>query len=163
MLRSFDCVTVSGTELVEIWKEVNYAAGTRNLDHPSFIPVIEDDINRYNHWVSSNKYVPFHKWLVWKIKIGTDNYGNLPENKVYKNKIGHCWAPCPYSIQSDDIRTRIMLGIDELDPLPVKNDHTIEGKAYYLISTSRGSVWGFECQYPGCTYYTLYGKKYFYK
>jgi hypothetical protein len=162
-MHSHNCISVSGTTNQEIWKEVRYSLGQRFLDDPDYLPLMLGDIDKYNNWVSSNGYVPFDKWLYWFIKVGTDRYGNLPKNKVHDNKVGHCWAPCPYSTQSSDLRTKHLLGLSETDPIPTKVDHENSGVVYYMKSTVRGSVWGFECTYIGCTYFILNGKKYFYR
>jgi len=155
------CITVSGTTNEEIWKEIRSLVGGTNVGTDSEV-LMNSEINDYNLWVADNWPVSFDKWLIWRIRIGTTSYGNLPRDKKHDDKVGHCYAPCPYSIQSTDLRTRHLLNLTEIEALPTKVDHEIAGTTYYMKTSSRGSKWGFECTYIGCTHYILYGKKYFY-
>ena len=120
------------------------------------------EIAEYEDWVLVNKEIPFDKWLLWKRRIGTSEYGNLPLDKKHFNKVGHCYAPCPYSSQSGDIRTRHLLGLSDADALPTKVDHSIGNVIYYMKTASIGSKWGYVCTYPGCPYYLSTGKHYFF-
>lgn len=100
----------------------------------------------------------------WKYLYGTDAYGNLPQHKKDQH-VGHCYAPCPYSTQSDTQRSFHMLGNDF--DLSTRYNHTgPDGTIYYMEVTSKGSKWGFECTFSGCPYLILpenvEGKKYFY-
>lgn len=161
------CITVSGTTNEEQWIEIRDVLGPTPGDQPNLTTVsgnlMEADIAAYDSWVASYGLVPFDKWLIWKIRIGTDRYGNLPADKRHDgDKVGHCWAPCPYSTQSSEIRTRHLLGLGSNDPLPVKVDHEAGGITYYMQTTSRGNRWGFACPHIGCTYFILTGEKYFY-
>jgi hypothetical protein len=97
----------------------------------------------------------------WEYIYGTDAYGNLPQYKKDQH-VGHCWHPCPYSLQADDNRVRIMLGLSDTDPLPDRNSHFDGNKIHYMKTESRGSKWGFECTYDNCSYYTTNGRRYFY-
>jgi len=104
----------------------------------------------------------------WEQLYGTTTYGNLPQHKKHFH-VGHCWAPCPYDIECNEVRTRNMLDLTERDedgeyiyPLPTRTTHSgIDNKHYYMKTHSRG-VWGFECTYSGCPYYLAHGKRYFY-
>jgi len=156
------CITVSGTTNEEMWKEICSVLGPTNVDDPSVVPLMNSDIAAYDAWVVIYGVVPFDKWLIWKYRIGTDRFGNLPENKKNVDKVGHSWCTCPYSNQSTDLRTRHLLGLGDSDPLPTKIDHTISNTTYYMRTVSRGARWGYECSYPGCTYFILNGEKYFY-
>lgn len=97
----------------------------------------------------------------WKAKVGTEFTGNLPEYKKNQH-IGHCWAPCPYSTQADDVRTRLQLSLSDVDPLPLKVYHETEGKEHYM-ETNHSGGWGYRCTYSGCTHYINTGKQYFYR
>lgn len=120
----------------------------------------------------------------WSEIYGSSLPGNLPQNKV-SDHIGHSWLPCPYSTQAvwtesgdwtaeftasyEDlygiidryhyIKTR--LGITDYADIPVLVDHTFNNKVVYLRNAYKG-VWGFECVFPGCTYYLNNNKRYFY-
>lgn len=113
----------------------------------------------------------------WEELYGTDLEGNLPQH--LKTHIGNCWKPCPYSTQavgdfsdpkwesyetlygSIDIYlySKAMLGVDIV---PTLVDHTLpNGKVVYLKYAYRG-VWGFECTFPGCTFFVENNRRYFY-
>ena len=99
---------------------------------------------------------------VWRDMYGTDSYGNLPEYK-YLHHVGQCWMPCPYSTQSNATRTRVLLGLADVDPLPTQNDHTgSDNKIYYMKAWARGNRWGYECTFDGCPYFTANSERYFY-
>ena len=155
------CITVSGTTNEEVWREIRSILGPTNIDTSVAIDRMNNEISYYNDWVSENGYVPFDKWLIWFIRIGTTRYGNLPEDKKGKD-VGHCYAPCPYSTQSTDLRTRHMLNLKSGDPLPTKVDHEVGGVTYYMKTGVRGNKWGYECTFPGCTYFITNGNNYFY-
>ena len=156
------CITVSGTTNEEIWREISLELGPTNVTASGVVDYMNSEIAEYEAWVLANKSVPFNKWLVWKRRIGTSNYGNLPENKKHLAKVGHSYAPCPYSSQSSDLRTRHLLGLSESEELPTKVDHSVGGITYYMKTENRGSRWGFSCTYPGCPFYLLTGKSYFF-
>lgn len=98
----------------------------------------------------------------WESIVGTTFYGNLPEWKRDQHE-GHCYAPCPYSTQSSDLRTRHMLDIALTDALPEKVLHMDENDRAYYMKTSNAGGWGYECTYSGCPYLLSEGKPYFYK
>lgn len=155
------CITVSGTTNEDMWREIRTVLGP-NPTHSGTLDIMNSDISEYNTWISSHGVVPFDKWLIWKIRFGTVRYGQLSEDKKAYKKVGHLYAPCPYSTFSTDLRTIHMLGLGSSDPLPVKVSHSLGGTDYYMTTTARGNRWGFECPFVGCTYYILNGKKYFY-
>ena len=99
----------------------------------------------------------------WESIYGTTAYGNLPQYKKTEHS-GHCWHPCPYSLQCDDTRSRMLLGLDVISgTLPNKVDHMdVEGRFYYMQTTSRGNLWGYECTYPGCSFSGTGGVPYFF-
>lgn len=99
---------------------------------------------------------------IWKKSFGTESYGNLPEYKVNQHE-GHCYAPCPYSTQATDMRTRHMLGITTSGTLPTKVLHMDENSREYFMKTSNGGGWGYECTYSGCPHLIDEGRPYFYK
>jgi hypothetical protein len=149
------CITVSGTTSEEIWRELRSSVGGTMVDTPDGVDLMNQEIADYNTWVAENGVVPFDKWLKWLFRVGTVRYGNLPANKTHEGKVGHSYAPCPYSTQSDDGRTRLMLKLAPTDPLPAKADHTDSGVIYYLSTTSRGTKWGHGCTFIGCPYSIL--------
>lgn len=157
------CITTSGTN-EEMWLDIRNVLGPVPSDYPNYTVLMNEDIAEYNVWTATVSGVPFDKWLIWKLRVGTDRYGNLPANKTHDGKVGHCWNPCPYSTQSSDLKTRLKLGLGALDPLPVKVDHTIGDTTYLMKTTARGARWGYECTFPGCTYpnFILIGEKYFF-
>jgi hypothetical protein len=152
---------VAGTTNEEMWFEITAQLGpTTNV---SGWEVLRDEyIAEYTSWTTTNGMVPFDKWLIWRYKIGTAWYGNLPKNKTNDGKIGHCWMPCPYSTQSDDLRTRLSLNLSDTDLLPTKVTHEAGGIVHYMTTKGKGPRWGFECPYIGCTHFILTGEKYFY-
>lgn len=156
------CVTVSGTTNEEIWREISLHIGPKNVTTSGAMALMEKEIGLFEDWVLDNHQVPFGDWLLWYRRVGTTNYGNLPLDKKHDGKVGHCYAPCPYSTQSSDFRTRLVLGLDDDDPLPVKVDHSLGDTTYYMKTASRGSKWGFECTYASCPFNAITGQKYFY-
>lgn len=114
----------------------------------------------YDAWQAHAPSAHFEKFLEWKYKYGTYIYGNLPQYKK-SHHVGHKWMICPYSTQSSEDRTKFILGIDDLDALPLQNDHG----TYYMKTASNGASWGFECTYANCPYFTTInvGKKFFYR
>lgn len=156
------CITVSGTTNEEMWYEIRDVLGPTPSTGGHSDAVLAEDLADYDEWVAINGSVPFDKWLIWKLRVGTIRYGQLGADKKQDGKTGHCWAPCPYSTQSRDVRTRHMLGLGTSDPLPTKVDHTLGGTTYYMKTSARGARWGYECTYPGCTYFILNSQNYFY-
>ena len=126
---------------------------------------------------------------IWRQIYGTENYGNLPENKKGQH-VGHIYAPCPFSTQSDSLRTRIMLRDyvyeqsgntsdlmsmtndgDFLIPDSLLNDTLIsilgygrvdhtDVKVHYMKTGARGAKWGFECTFENCPYRIAVGRPY---
>ena len=92
----------------------------------------------------------------WEQIYGSTLYGNLPQHKKHHH-VGHCWAPCPYSTQCSDLRREHMIGTYG----GTVNDHTANGKVHYMATSNRG-VWGYECTFDNCPYYTVNGRRYFY-
>jgi len=156
------CVTVSGTTNEEIWQEIRLQLGPTNVTSSAAVTLMNSQIAEYNTWVSTNGSVPFDKWLLWYINIGTTNYANLPKDKKHDGKVGHCYAPCPYSTQATALKTRHLLGLTAEDVLPTKVTHEVMGVTYYMKTANRGSRWGFECTYDGCSHYIITGERYFY-
>ena len=148
------CVDVTGTTPEEIWEEIRLVYGPTNFDYPPVLEMRDNDILAWNTWVAENSSIPFNVWLLWKLSIGTEDVGSLPKTKKHLNKVGHSYAPCPYSTQSNDVRTRHMLNLSDTDPLPMKVDHSILQVVYYM-ETAYSGRWGFQCSYgPLCPGYT---------
>jgi len=156
------CITVSGTTSEEIWQEIRSSVGGTQFSSQDATDLMNQEIADYDAWVATNGPIPFDKWLKWLIRIGTVRYGNLPSNKIHQGKVGHSYAPCPYSTQSDELKTRLMLKLEPSEPLPAKADHTDSGVTYYLKTTARGSKWGYGCTFIGCPHYILNAQNYFY-
>ena len=99
----------------------------------------------------------------WESIYGTTAYGNLPQFKKIDH-VGHCWHPCPYSTQCDPTRARMLLDLDVVSgTLPSRVDHT-DGNSmvYYMQTSARGNLWGYECTFPGCTFSGYGNVPYFY-
>ncbi len=153
------CKPVTGTTNIDIWKEIRTNVGGTNLTTQASIDLMTQEIADYTAWVAINGTVPFENWLRWLIRIGTIDYGNLPGNKINKDKVGHSYAPCPYSTQSNALRSESMLGAAPA----AKTDHTDgSGTIYYLRTASQGSKWGYGCTFIGCPYYINNLQHYFY-
>ena len=100
----------------------------------------------------------------WRNIYGTDNYGNLPEDKKNLEHVGNCFAVCPYDTRCSPERTRAMLKIAKEDPLPAQSLHVIDLVEYFMEADCRGSVWGYTCQNPECAFKLANdGISYFYK
>lgn len=133
-----------------------YIDDSRDISDPSYIADFDrydaQFVEDYDNWVTTRSGIDFERWLEWRYRVGTTMYGNLPQWKKDQHE-GHCWMPCPYSTDSSDTRSEIMLG-----SVPTKVDHG----DHYMATASRGSVWGFECTYSGCPYLLTNGTRYFY-
>ena len=156
------CVDITGTTPEEIWEEIRLVYGPTNFDYDPVLEIRDKDISEWNTWMTDNeKVVDFDKWLLWKLSIGTNDIGNLSKRKTHIGKVGHSYAPCPYSTQSNETRTRHMLGLSETGPLPGKIDHSDSNFIYYM-KTSYSGRWGFECSFGSdCPGYSN-GKNYIY-
>jgi hypothetical protein len=127
----------------------------------------------------------------WRQIYGTENYGNLPKYKKSQH-VGHKYAPCPFSTQCDDLRTRIMLrdyvyeqSGNTSDLLAMNNDGSFlipdslidptlisilgygridhtDIKIHYMKTSARSAKWGFECTFMNCSYRTAVGRPYVY-
>ncbi len=73
--------------------------------------------------------------------------------------VGNSWNPCPYSTQSDDIRSRSMLGGVPLS----KSDHTDHLGRIVYMSPKHSGDWGYECTFSGCPFVQTVGAKYFHR
>jgi len=147
------CVNVDGLTTIEAWEAIRLVYGPTNFDSTSVIELRDNDIADWSAWVLENGAIDFDVWLIWKLSIGTTNIGNLSSRNNNINKVGHSYAPCPHSTQSDRTRTRIMLGLLETDPLPIRVDHSI-GQVVYYMETSHTGRWGFTCSFgPLCPGY----------
>ncbi len=112
-----------------------------------------------NHFCEDDNLTDQEKWH--KI-VGTDHYGNLPEHKKHQHD-GHCWAPCPYSTQATDMKTRHLLGLTSSGILPSKVLHVDENGREYFMKTSHSGDWGFTCTYSGCGFLLANNRPYFYR
>ncbi len=155
-------ITVSGTTNEEIWREVSLITGPRQIDSPQVIDRMNSDIAAFEAWVLEHHPVPFERWLIWRKRVGTENYGNLPTDKKHLKKVGHLYAPCPYSTQSTPLRTRHLLHLTREESLPTRVDHSSADATYYMKTASRGANWGFECTFLGCPYFISTGERYFF-
>lgn len=111
------------------------------------------------HFCNNNNLTKEEKWA--KI-VGTTSYGNLPEYKVNEH-VGHCYAPCPYSTQATDLKTRHLLNISISGTLPVKVPHIDSNGVEYFMETTYLGGWGYLCTYSGCPYLLDTGSNYFYR
>lgn len=116
-----------------------------------------EDLSYWNIYAAEKSLDPvtdvstFGKWLIWKCKYGSNNYGNLPTR--VRDHEGVSCVPCPYSTDSSDVRSLLWLGSEPT----LKNDHG----SYYMKVSQRGSVWGWECTNPNCQYKLDTGNIYF--
>ena len=147
------CVHITGTTPEEIWDEIRLVYGPTNFDYAPVLELRDKDIAEWIAWVLENDDISFDVWLLWKLSIGTANTGNLSGRYTNVGKVGHSYAPCPYSTQSNETRTRHMLGLSETDPIPLRVDHSILQVVYYMETTHSGR-WGFQCSFgPLCPGY----------
>lgn len=162
------CPTSSGTTISGVWYDfrVHYGPNPDNMgtvvDGGIYRDVLySQDLTFYSEWafergmsdpLDDSNYAVFRKWFSWKLMFGSNSGGNLPDR--VRDHVGLLCAPCPYDINCDDDRAMIMVG-------SVPGTQTDHG-AYYMKIGSRGSKWGFECTYSGCSYLLDNGHKYFY-
>ena len=152
------CTSFSKDSIDEAWEDIRYHFGPRTAEVSG--ELYTEDIAYWTDWatskgVSVSDVNTFGKWLIWKCSYGTNNYGNLPTR--IRDHEGVSCVMCPYDSNSDPDRTRIWLGLENTDPLPTQNDHSI----YYMRVKQRGSVWGWECTNPNCQYKLDNGIAYF--
>lgn len=163
MRRKISCIETVGLTNEEVWKEVRSVMGPVPVDgYQQHIDLMNADIAEYTNYITSYGVgTSFKKWLMWKLETGSTVYGNFPENEKF-NHVGHCFAPCPYDTECDDVRTKLLLGLGATDPLPVKVLHKVGLVNYFMKATNRGSKWGHQCTFPGCPFFLANGKQYFY-
>ena len=152
--------TENTTTYSGVWYVVRDHFGPRpdSMTESYRFDVYEQDVEEYYFWITAHGGVDtldkFGKWLIWRLSIGTAEYGNLPTHKV-NDRTGIQCVPCPYDeigVSSDD-RSEIWLGIIPLT-------RTAHGD-YYMKVASRGSSWGFECTSNSCPYFIETGHRYF--
>jgi len=98
----------------------------------------------------------------WQKIYGTESIGNLPIFKS-NNHEGRSFAPCPYSTQSPELRTRHMLNLTMSGTLPARVNHVDEDGREYFMKTDNQGDWGYTCTYSGCPYLIDNGREYFYR
>lgn len=156
-------INTKGLSLEDTWLVIREAFGPiPRVGLAIYTDLMNQEIAEYNNYVSTqvNK-VSFNKWLIWKLTTGSISYGNFtPDTK--NDHVGHCFAPCPYDSNSTDLRTRLLLGLSESDLLPIKILHEQNNTHYYMQTMNHGAVWGYQCSFPGCPYFTSNNKPYFY-
>lgn len=122
--------------------------------------IYTNDMNEWTIWANENGADPvtditkFGNWLVWKCSFGTTNYGNLATR--VRDHEGVSCVPCPYNSTAhaaDPDRAEIWLGFTPTSLV----DH---GDNYMRVA-QRGSSWGWECTYSGCSYLLDNGTPYF--
>jgi hypothetical protein len=118
------------------------------------------DVATWTAWATAKGIDPsdvtrFGKWLIWLLSYGTVEYGNLPTR--IRDHVGISCIPCPYDTSATPLRTRLVLGLEDTDPLPTQSDHGI----YYMKVSSRGGTWGFECTSLNCPFYLTNGIHFF--
>jgi len=158
------CTSFSKDSIDSAWSDIRNHFGPMTVVGSTFYV---EDINDWNQWVIQmnndlglgidpvTDINRFGKWLIWKLSIGTTNNGNLPTR--IRDHVGISCIPCPYSIDSDSVRTMLWLRLSSTDILPTQVDHG----NYYMRVAQRGTSWGFECTFPGCTHNIDNGIPYF--
>jgi hypothetical protein len=154
------CTTFSKNSIEDAWTDIRYHFGPRVSWSTEAGSIAVTDLEDWTDWATSNgvntgDVDKFGKWLIWKCSYGTNNYGNLPTR--IRDHEGISCIMCPYDSNSDPDRTRIWLGLESTDSLPTQTDHG----EYYMKVSQRGSHWGFECTYSGCSYLSTTGHPYF--
>ena len=160
--KSYNINTV-GMNDQDIWLTIRNVLGpVPDMSNQLFIDLRDRDFADYQHYIATyGGTATFKQWFMWKLTTGSSIYGSL--GRTLKNTHeGHCYAPCPYSVSCDEARTRIMLKLSDTDPLPIQVSHTIGSTDYFLKSSNRGSIWGYECTCPNCSFLLATGKKYFF-
>lgn len=163
MRRKNNCIDGVGTTNEEVWKEVRNVLGPVPVDgYQPHRDLMINDIAEYTNYITSYGVgASFKQWLIWRLETGSLVYGSFPENKKHTH-IGHCFSPCPYDSACDDVRTRLLLGLNDSDPLPAKVLHSSGTINYFMETCNRGSKWGYQCTFPGCPFFLAAGKQYFY-
>lgn len=100
--------TENATTYSGVWYVVRDHFGPRpdSMTENYRFDVYEQDVEEYYFWLSNHGGVDtldkFGKWLIWRLSIGTAEYGNLPTHKVH-NHVGIQCVPCPFSLKPDNI------------------------------------------------------------
>lgn len=154
------CTTFSRDSIQAAWTDIRGHFGPIVDWSTESGTLAATDVTTWTEWAVSNGIDPadvtkFGRWLIWYLSYGTVEYGNLPTRK--REHEGISCLPCPYSTDATALRTRLMLGLEDTDPLPTQVDHG----TYYMKVSGRGGVWGFECTSPSCPYYLDHGRPYF--
>jgi hypothetical protein len=104
-----------------------------------------------DHSQNASDPLLFGKFMNWKLSIGTNSFGNLPQR--VREYVGISCIPCPYDTASSEERSEIWLG----EPVTSQLSHGV----YRMKVSQRGNKWGFECTYPGCPFEVANGYPYF--
>lgn len=152
------CTSFSRDSIDAAWSDIRHHFGPRNEEVGG--DLYNSDLAEWSEWAIGHgtpvgDITRFGKWLIWRLSIGTAEYGNLPTR--VRGHIGISCIPCPYDTASDPHRTRTWLGLDLTDNLPSLVDHGDN----FLRVAQRGTEWGFECTHSGCTYLAEHGVPYF--
>jgi hypothetical protein len=154
------CTTFSRDSIEAAWTDIRSHFGPTDVWSTASGTLAQTDVEIWNSWseskgLDSSDVDRFGKWLVWYLGHGTIEYGNLPTR--VKDHVGISCIPCPYSTASDEIKTRLWLGLTTSGTLPTQSDHN----NYYMKVSQRGNTWGFECTDPNCPFKTENGHSYF--
>ena len=155
------CPPSNSTDINNVWADFrNYYGPTlASMSSVDRDALRTEDLGLYLVWAiehdisdPTNNYNAFKRWFSWKLMVGTNSGGNLPER--IRDHVGLNCAKCPYDTNCDDIRAENMIGYVPSN----QTDHGI----YYMKIEGHGSVWGFRCTYLGCPYLADTGRAYFY-
>jgi len=157
------CPTSNSTTISGVWVDFRDHYGPRpgSMSITYKNELYAEDLSFYVGWANDHgivdplhdsNYKVFKKWFSWKLTIGSNSGGNLPDR--VRDHVGLSCAKCPYDINCDNIRAEHMVGCVP----PTQNDHG----NYYMKIEGRGSAWGFRCTYSGCPYLAITGYNYFY-
>jgi hypothetical protein len=166
-MRTNYCPAVDTTSYYTAWESVrnNYGPKPGSMSAADRTAMYGSDLDEYGGWLSlwnsehgqavggqdiQNTVERFGKWMIWRCANGTSNYGNL--QRRIRDHHGLSCAPCPYDSNTSTLRSETTLGF-----VPDRTDHG----NHFMEIAQRGSVWGFECTYSGCSYFLDNGYTYF--
>ena len=156
------CPEVTAADLYGQWHQIRSSYGPKPelMTSAQETEIFNEDVAAWTA-ATGGAGASFANWLRWKLRTGTDNYGNLGTR--LRDHEGLRAAPCPYDYKSSypqwpstdvvSYRAETMLGY-----VPTQNDHGI----YYMKIDLNGTAWGFTCTYDLCPYYVANGRRYFY-
>ena len=152
------CPEIDNVDLYNAWASLrdNYGPRPESMTPTYRNSLYTTDLTDFISWANDHGQDPadpnlFGKFMNWKLSVGTNAFGNLPQR--VREYVGISCVPCPYDTASSADRSEIWLGA----PVSTQVSHGI----YRMKISQHGSKWGFVCTFSGCPFEIDNGRPYF--